>query len=106
MVLVVAAVFVLVSANPEPEMTTIEAGLYSQKADTVAIIVTATDVKIAARAVKSLGGQVTAEMGESGSLAATLPAVQLDALAIQDGIYSIESGSAFSAQGANTDGYN
>jgi hypothetical protein len=74
-----------------PETTNVDAALYLKDAPTLNIVVTATTQDAAVRAVESLGGQALGTAGTDGMLAATLPAGQLDALAIHPGIRSIRA---------------
>jgi hypothetical protein len=74
-----------------PETTSVEAALYLENAPTLNIVVSASSAQAALQAVESLGGQAMGPAGEDGELAATLPASQLDALAIYPGIRTIRT---------------
>ncbi|HMQ56788.1 MAG TPA: S8 family serine peptidase, partial [Anaerolineae bacterium] len=75
-------------ASPTGE-TYIEPGLWSSEAETLSVIVTATDSQAAASAVERLGGQVSSDLWLIDAVAASLPADQLRALANQPAIISI-----------------
>jgi hypothetical protein len=77
----------LVTAYVEPTLPSLEA-------ETLSVIVTADDPGAAARAVERVGGQVTTDLWLIDAVAATLPASQLEALAVCSGVQSIVNNKA------------
>ncbi len=67
----------------------LEPGLLAQKAGEVSVIVTAKDAGYAAQTVERFGGKVSANLWLINAVAATMPADQLQALAVTPGVNSI-----------------
>lgn len=87
---IIAAVF-LTGMGSEPTMVTIDAELYSQGSETLSVVVTANSAATATRAVERIGGQVSANLDAAGAVAATIPADQLDVLAMDPDVRAIAS---------------
>jgi outer membrane protein assembly factor BamB len=80
---------VLPASTPPQKATYVEPNLWSSQAETLSLIVTASDSHTAADLVEQLGGQVSSELWLIDAVAARLPVNQLEALAAAPGIVSI-----------------
>ena len=67
----------------------VEPALFSWEAETLPVIVTASDSRAVVRAVEHVDGQVTSDLWLIDSVAATIPANQIKALAAYPGVRSI-----------------
>jgi hypothetical protein len=79
------------AVNPAGETVIIEGSLFLQETQTLSVLVTGVDASTAASVVEELGGQVVSDMSSANTVAATIPADQIDALAIHPAIRAIRS---------------
>jgi hypothetical protein len=91
----------LAQASTSPhEAAYVEPGLWSSQSETLSVIVTAQDSQAAADIVERAGGQVNSDLWLIGSVAALVPAGQLEALAAAPDIHFIvENKGVATAQG-------
>lgn len=75
--------------EPIPEEATVEDTSHSQTAETLSVIVSATDAAAAARAIEEVGGQVVGELGLTNTVTAAITAEQLNALVAHPDVLSI-----------------
>jgi hypothetical protein len=88
------------ASTPTHEVAYIEPGLWSSQSETLSVIVTAKDSQAAADIVKRVGGQVSTDLWLIDSVAAVVPAGELDVLAATSGIrFIVENKSVATAQG-------
>jgi hypothetical protein len=80
---------VLPASTPPQQATYVQPNLRSSQAETLSLIVTASDSRTAADLVEQLGGQVSSELWLIDAVAATLPTGQLETLAAGPDIVSI-----------------
>ena len=84
----------------------VEPGLDSQAGGSLPVIISAHDSSTAARAVASIGGEVTSDLWLINAVAAVIPAGQLQALAAYPGISSIVDNKRVSTAGEpDSDGW-
>ncbi len=76
---------------PSPEIVHIDGSLYLQTGEIISVVVTAADAATAVRAVEAVGGQVSGAPSMAQAVAASIPADQIDALAMQPQVRSIAS---------------
>ncbi|MDH3675999.1 MAG: S8 family peptidase, partial [Anaerolineae bacterium] len=88
------------ASTPTHEAAYVEPGLWSAESETLSLIVTATNSQTAAGIVESVGGQVSSDLWLVDSVAALLPAGQLEALAADPGIrFIVQNKGVATAQG-------
>jgi hypothetical protein len=88
------------ASTPTHEAAYVEPGLRSTGSETLSLIVTAADSQAAADIIERVGGQVSSDLWLIDSVAAVLPASQLDSLAQDPGIrFIVQNKAIATAQG-------
>jgi subtilisin family serine protease len=88
------------ASTPAHEAAYVEPGLLTTESETLSLIVTAQDSQAAADIVERVGGQVSSDLWLIDSVAARVPAGQLEVLATTPGIhFVVENKSVATAQG-------